>query len=92
MTQEQALAEAQRLFPDIKDYIRVSRERSIGCEHGHMNQYYIWDHSALSSEILGGSNLCWEQALDEARSKRDECYQAADEPFEDELISSLDKV
>jgi hypothetical protein len=63
MTQQEALERAKELCPDIAHYITVSREHSIGFKHGHMEQFYIWDHSFRESEILASSNTSWEHCL-----------------------------
>jgi hypothetical protein len=63
MTQEQALARAKDLLPDIADVVTITRCRSIGLSYGHDNEFIIWDHSNGESKMLAHSIHSWEHAL-----------------------------
>ena len=79
MTQEQALEEVKKLFPEDADYIGIDRNRYIGAKgHGHNNEFTVWKHCPpRGCEILIQSNVSWEHALvllagDEARFVKDD--------------------
>ena len=64
MTQEQALEKAKDLLPNISQYLRLERERSIGKHFGSDNEYRLWEHSpAHSCEILASSVISFEDLL-----------------------------
>jgi len=87
MTQEQALAEFQAMFPGNK-CLKVERTRSLGFKHGYMNQFYLWDHSDyLDSHIVASSRRSWEHALAIAKSGNEDCWPVDDSPVEEEAIA-----
>lgn len=83
MTQEQALIEAQKMFPG--NLVSVSRDRFIGSST--RNQYYVWKRAyegqSGAGSIMGSAYESWESALIEARVKGERIL-SPDVPFEDE--------
>ena len=84
MTQEQALAEFQKLRPESRK-LAVSRDRHIGYHYGQENTYYLWDHAEDSDSIIATSTRSWEHALAIAKSRNEDCWPEEDAVFEDEV-------
>ena len=90
MTQEEALKEAQAMFPEIADVIAVERQHRSGCKYGNVNTYYIWDHSNHDCRIVSKSNRSWEHVLAIAKSGNEDCWPETSEPWEDEVADEVD--
>jgi hypothetical protein len=87
MTQEQALTEAKIIMSPIAHKIAVSRTRQIGCEHGHANEFQVWEFGG-SCELLAQSTISWEHCIAVLRADREEIWPAQAQPFEDEAVRS----
>lgn len=81
MTQEQALAEFQAMFPEDAEKLSVSRERFIG--YKPRNTFYLWNRTGLGPDIIASSERSFEHALAIAKSGNEDCWPEDDSPIED---------
>lgn len=86
MTQEQALAAYQAMYPAKADKLAVERERSIGGGIGHPNTFNLWDRSGSKLGLIT-SHQSWEHVLSIAKSKDEDLWGKDDSPIEEEIAA-----
>ena len=86
MTQEQALAELEAIFPEKVGSLTVTRERSIGLHWGHDDEFRAWDHTDHACDSIATSNRSWEHMLAIAKSSNEDIWPEDKAPWEDEQV------